>query len=140
MTDINNLITRLEAAERGGTELSAEMAVRLRFPEYKYPKPVLNRRPDSWREAWTRLTHDGFGGGADWPHYTTSLDAITALIEEKLPGWEWDVHSNLGAVVYDPIVSSGVTYKSTENSDVVQTAPLALCIAFLRAYEAQEGD
>lgn len=62
------------------------------------------------------------------PQPTRSLDAIVALIEAR--GWAWDVESasdEFGALAH---VSGHIWGRAV-------TPPLALCIAFVRAVEAQ---
>lgn len=81
---MSNLLERLEAATGPNGELNAEIMVRLKFPKYSYPDIVLNRKPDSWREALGRLTHDGFGGGITAPNYTGSLDAALTLFPDNV--------------------------------------------------------
>ena len=63
------------------------------------------------------------------PAYTTSIDAITALIGEKLPGWVkgyQDDPDGARAILANP----ETLYARWSTA---KTAPLALCIAMLRA-------
>lgn len=118
MTD---LLSRLQAATEGSAELDAEVL-----------------RAAGWKPARTR----GFGGY--WrdpvdgvlrspPNPTRSLDAIGALIEAR--GWDW---------FRGPRMSNGVPMGVDAKNDVAEwfvhpSTPIALCIAFVRALEAQEG-
>lgn len=63
--------------------------------------------------------------------YTASLDAITAAIGERLPGWHWETGADRCALVRDPAEALGaaadhVCWKAA-------TPALALCAAFCRA-------
>lgn len=67
----------------------------------------------------------------DAPRYTASLDAALALVEKKLPGWDWEVHNNGLARLLSP-----------EGNSIYANAPtpaLALCLALLRALQAMEA-
>jgi hypothetical protein len=69
--------------------------------------------------------------------YTASLDAITSLIGEKLPGWQWSMTNyrpkNGGAQAW--------IYPNNGQSDFRRSATpaLALCAAFARAMADMEG-
>lgn len=132
---MKDLITKLEAAETGRYELDAEIAVRTWFPEYVYPNEVMNRKPDSWGEAWIRLTADGFGiGGAQLSNYTTSLDAALTLVPE---GWGKVVgedNTGMGYAYLAPSLSEpDIPYIGTFGWRRAATPALALCIAALKA-------
>ncbi len=125
MTHMTNLLARLQAATQGSAELDAAVL-----------------RAAGWKPARAR----GFGGY--WrdpvdgvlrspPKVTTSQDAIDALIEAR--GWEW---YRAGKMITG--VAMGVNPKPDAGLGETQwfrhpSAPLALCIAFVRALEAQEG-
>lgn len=76
-------------------------------------------------------------------HYTTSLDAVVALLERVLPGWHGNVE--VGAVLRDEAKAhSAVLIDPTENPDLFQqseakTPARALLAAVLRALATQEG-
>jgi hypothetical protein len=68
------------------------------------------------------------------PEYTRSLDAITALIERELPGWDWSTaksHGHCRANVWrlSPISRGSFPPKHA----TATTAALALCVVFCRA-------
>lgn len=129
-----DLIERLEKAESGSFELEHQIA------EAVYPHLAGFRLPDG--NGWS---------GPGWttrapPPYTVSLDAIMRLIEEKLPEHDWSIghlptsddadyeeHHNFGCLLYDaPRSSPGDALGHGA------TAPLAACIALLRALHTKE--
>jgi len=102
---MDSLIKRLREAEAGSREL--DIAV--------------------MREAGLSMSMIGL----TVPGYTTSLDAIVALIGEKLPGCEWEVG-------YD---SAAQRYSAATNPIWWFDAPtpaLSLCVALLEALQSQE--
>lgn len=121
---MSDLVARLEAAEAGSRELDAEIATE-----------VLG-----WK--WIEASHVWeLPAGSSWsasrsrwgvPAYTSSLDAITALIGEKLPGWSWSVGSDGQAAVSSPPKGHYVAFGTVAN-----TPALALCAALLRALSTQ---
>lgn len=121
------LIARLEAASEGSLEL--DEAIALRF--YPWLAPL----PRSEYGGWHHPT-DGLIAPAD--PYTTSLDAIVALIERELPECVWrvgfdpDYGTMLGSIVgAAPICASGLARHDDPK--------LALCIALLRALSREAG-
>lgn len=111
MTDLAQLIERLEAASEGSRELDALVWV-----------------------AATGSTFSHLAENAHLDRVTTSLDAIVALIERILPGVAgWSVALD----TYDN--SAALTDMAGETRGAVaKTLPLAACIAFLRALQAQQ--
>lgn len=103
---MSDLIALLEAAEGGSFELDMAVA------------DAAKATDRSW---------------SSWP-YTTSLDAIVALIGEKLPGWTWGVGSDGQAAISSPPKGQYVVFGT-----VAKTASLALCAALLRAIK-EGGD
>lgn len=82
----------------------------------------------------------GLVGGVG-PSILTSLDRVTALIEQKLPGYRADVDvcssftadGTFGARVFKPTSASIENYGHPFGGDA-KTPPRALLAAFLRAY------
>ena len=82
-----------------------------------------------------------------YPALTESIDAITGLIAEKLPGWALSSHCPssshgyrfaAGLSPYDP--TDEWTHSDCGGVDVTaSTEPLARCAALLRALSAKEG-
>ena len=71
------------------------------------------------------------------PRYTTSLDAVLSLIEQKLPGWHWSVYDTNGrdkaCGQVEPPEFSYAPYTGEANPPA-----RALLAAFLRALSALE--
>lgn len=144
MTDLAQLIAKLEAASEGSRELDAAMFRAIGAP-----------LPDKFANLNLELTWGPDGSAYmpvgemqvryEPPAYTTSLDAIVALIERKLPGWTlarlgqnddktWYAELREGYLTsYDRVASS--SYRPGSRP---ATPALALCIAFLRALQAQQ--
>lgn len=68
----------------------------------------------------------------DMPAYTSSLDAVVALIEREMPGAKWTVSNYCGAFVH---LANGDMYSATGKRGTL--APL---LAFLRAKKALPND
>ena len=123
-TDLAELISRLEAASEGSRELDILIA----------------------RAVGGTLVDGRFERSASWGNVvqaTTSLDAITALTEEKLPGWRksleeyWrhdDPEQGRGGwevSLFEPARAVNVYAAHADEC-------LARCIALLKAIQAQE--
>jgi len=127
-----DLIAKLEKAEAGSRELDAAIFrltdARRRQSGYVFP----DETPEAAR-AGKLASHI--------VAYTTSLDAILALVERELPGWEWltlfnPLHGDSGcsyAVLTPPGGSGGHSVVHPGNAPA-----LALCAAFLRARSASQ--
>lgn len=95
MTDLAQLIAKLEAASEGSRELDAAMFRAIGAP-----------LPDKFANLNLELTWGPDGSAYmpvgemqvryDPPAYTLSIDAIVALIERKLPGWHLQVEKHPG--------------------------------------------
>lgn len=120
-----DLIARLESAEAWNRELDWSLAKMLAYP-----------RADLWPdvEIWPPFV-PGSRSDKSIPAFTTSLDAITALIAEKLPGWTWEASNDGHAYLWSP-----------DNDDAMvcganaKTPSFALCIALLRALNQGGGN
>jgi len=146
---LTDLIAKLEAAAEGSHELNRAMGLAI-------GELHLDAKGDLYRID----RHDGshtYGGSGDetiiTPRWTTSLDAIVALIERKLPGWGGMV--SFGALtcgatlhtadLWGPVTETG----ETEDGIAIQLRPeehgenrkpaLALCVALLSALQLQGG-
>ena len=118
------LAERCERASGPDPELDAEIQVRLfKDPAYKFPAPVLNRKPMNWQEACGRFRWNGGGGSNPWPRYTKSLDAAVTLVPEGSAFVLWS-RSIGGKAVADI---------DAEHVGKATTPALALCAAALRA-------
>lgn len=140
---LTDLIAKLEAATEGSRELDAALMVAVQ----EIPAPRYGLREGFKQEC--RLGNDDLsvdvwtvGPGyeeryARYPAkpFTTSLDAIVALIERKLPGWERHElynpnHGDHGCGY------AGLTPPGGKSTNVVaRNDKLALCSALLRALQ-----
>jgi hypothetical protein len=134
MTDLQSLHRALSEAESGSRELDAMIAHVIGG----YDREVI--------EAFV----GGFEvtSGASLLRYTTDLNAITSLIERKLPGWGWAISSDyypeeLGA---PPEAIRRATLTAPLNggewdAEYVNSSPaLALAAALVSALIAQESE
>lgn len=118
MSDHAELIARLEAAEAGSRELDFAVAQSL---------------GSVVREGWAETYADGtFGGSVK--AYTTSVEAALALAERLIPGVWWVI--GRGKLTSgEPEYGAELLFGPDESLGIAEaaTAPLALCIAILRA-------
>lgn len=77
MTDLRTLSARVSEATGPSRELDAEIAKALGLMVYY----------DQKHGEYFSL--NDFGIGTSLPFYTFSIDAVAALIAERLPGWVW---------------------------------------------------
>ena len=121
MSDLELLLEKVRTAEAGSLELDGQI----------FNAVVGVDAHDAKR--W-------YGGGIE-SHVTTSFDAIVALIERELPGWNIQVFKNdegwmarLRSPRYDLFCTNVVDGVERR----VPSGPLALCAAFLAAKAALE--
>ncbi|MGW9332756.1 hypothetical protein [Bosea sp. NPDC055594] len=139
---IDELIERVEKGEGADRELDGAIHVAL-FPDSAASRFITGAYRSEW---WKFGTPQGLvyrtenGGGLPLPSYTTSLDAVIALIEEKLPGWHADVDfgaslaedGTLGARLFRPLCNPPGNF----TGDAKSPARAALS-AFLKAHKEQ---
>lgn len=142
MSDLADLIGRLESATGPDRQLDAEIVVAITPDVVGIEPTVMNKRewlfrfdpPRRWLESWLSV-----------PAYTASLDAAVTLVPE---GWaiaslEWWPMRQGGAGVALFETDSHGGYDREYCRDVrvgcCWTPALALCIAALRAREAGDG-
>jgi len=116
MTD---LLARLQEAESGSRELDTLVWI------------AANPSLRIFDEEWPGVCIDTDGAPVIAESATTSLDAIVSLIGEKLP----EITIELMVTVDQTIAE--LWYSDVHNGKA-KTAPLALCIALLRALEGQD--
>lgn len=122
MTDLSQLLEKVRTAEAGSRELDLEF---WRLFDLKAPEAIAaGKEPLPW--LWM---------------VTTSLDAIVALIERELPGWNIQQFKNsegwmarLRSPRFDLFCTNVVDGVEMR----VPTGPLALCAAFLSALISKE--
>lgn len=131
--EVQALLERVKACEFGDRELDAEIAkVVLGWVVYQDD-------PSFWRAGPKNLN---FGLCRRLEFYTSSLDAIVALIDKELPGWGKEIfQGDQGTTV---CLSLSLPLVRTKNvwGGTMPTMALALCAAFLSAKLAQmqEGE
>lgn len=116
VTDLTGLIARVREAMGPDRTIEASMA-QLFF---------------SRREAMIHKAHD-----LAMHRYTASIDAITALIEKRLPGVMRRVQDNPddGGATAMLILPDGALHRAD-----AATWPLALTLAFLMAIQSEKND
>ncbi len=126
-----------EAMKRDDLELLLERVQKAMGPERGLDATIfgLLALPEPW-PTWIVEQEAGRDDFTAIPRYTASLDAITALIERELPGWQiacgtCGEHDVPWACVTEPMEPC----RDFSESDL--TMPLALCAAFLQALIAQ---
>lgn len=132
------LAAKVEAANEPDRDLDGELAVALFGGEIIWKTANYTMEPYPARRHANADYVGGFCNG-HVPLYTSSLDAVTALIAEKLPRWGWRLtqQSSLRA---DP--SNALLYAPTIDRDFeteAATPALALLSATLRALASRHG-
>jgi hypothetical protein len=117
MDKLMELIERLEKATEGSRELDAEIGRALGFNVEYFPvheKWWMNREISSER-----------GEHGELPRYTTSLDHAMSLVPEGM-WWKFSSRTKVAHIGHNKNGTATDTAKAA-------TAPLALCIAALKA-------
>jgi hypothetical protein len=140
MTDaaegLRALAERVEGLTGPCREMDGDVAEALRLPPHELA------RCSSRRGFWYRQVADADFDTWEAPTYTASLDAVVALIAEKLPGFLWMVgHAGdtrpgqYAAILMPPPALTGVDVARTN-----ATPALALLAATLRAIKEKTDD
>ena len=123
----NQLALRIEAATEGGQEIdwAIGFATGWRRQNYEGFDMIVDWEGNMFREH----------PGAIWPSVSESLDAITSLIGEKLPGFEWTVRLYARSFLNKAFASVFVRGEGADKAfdSHAKTPALALCAAFARA-------
>jgi hypothetical protein len=139
MTDLSNLIERVEKASGPDREISRDI---LCLCGWSYEKRGRDIKLWMYGPNGERRDHPGVGL-FDAPHVTKSTDAITALIEQKLPGLvvkatklgdgsgHWQITEAWLSDTGDEVISDFAPMEPKPGA-------LALCLAFLLALQSQE--
>lgn len=130
---IDELIERAEKGEGADRELDDQIAV--------FVSPWLTALPRTDIGGWL---HPELGRVAPPEHFTTSLDAVEALIKGKLPGWGGDIDIGsmpfdgglYGARLFPPDDPTGENFGVNWAAEATSPAR-ALLAAFLRAHKEQ---
>lgn len=124
----SDLIARLEKAEAGSRELDAKISDHFKWWPEGFTRIDFHGRDRRWRKC------AGIDERIDCPAFTTSIDAITALIGEKLPGCEYAGGTRGQSWArLRPVAAKSCSARA-------QTLTLALCAALLRALQAKESE
>lgn len=135
-----SLIERLGGASEGSRELDAALEIffDIRPPYVKSAgeKSVIHGADGDILVYWQGVS--GTLRATNWEpgHYTTSIDSALALVEAKLPGTAWRVGLDPGdgSMRAELVTAAPACVVSKANHDC---APLAICIALLRALPSQ---
>lgn len=122
MSDLGQLIADLESAQVGSLH---------------YDKRILAALGFTWRGMAYWNSQEQWKGSAA---LTQSIDAIVALIARKLPGRAWML-SSPDKLLSHPLCQGEVAegeFSFETTKGCAPTPALALCIAFLRALQAQQ--
>lgn len=127
MTNYTTLITALEAADGPSRELDARIWCAAKGHEFTFIAS----------DFFNIVIESGEGLPVELhslPAYSSSLDAITALIEREF-GQNWCASRNPAYPAYGSVRGDD----DLHTEDKAATPALALCIAFLRALQAREA-
>lgn len=153
MTDLSELIEQVQQATGPDRELDCLIAVHCAGFFELPPRWEGDPAGYGYIDAEGTHIHPGHGGDQLVRRYTASLDAISTLIEQKLPGWHISIFGNhmtgaKGGKGWRVQLQSPVKAKPDAlgyrwpkiNAECfyAPTAPLALCLAFLLALQSQE--
>lgn len=125
-----NLITRLSKLDAPDREVDAEIYILFNIPAERAGRIDYSNGMVGW---WPK---DGpYVSAVTVPAFTASVDAAIALAERLFPGTEYEF-TNLYNIVRVTIEMNG-EYGGF-HSEHVNSLPIAICIALLRAKEASK--
>ncbi len=128
MTDLITRLSKLDAPDR---EVDAEIYIRFNIPAERAGRIDYSNGMVGW---WPK---DGpYVSAVTVPAYTASVDAVIALMVRLFPGTEYEF-TNLYNIVRVTIEMNG-EYGGFQGEHV-NSLPIALCIALLRAKEASNA-
>lgn len=134
----NDLLARVREAKEPSIWVDLEILkladpdhIAVQFWSDEYRTELRSGKLTNGFSAWK----DTSSHSAPFPAYTSSIDAIVALIEQKLPGWWWLREDGQSVRLVGP--DNGDFYPSAVGRH--HLVPLALCCAFLSAI-ASNGD
>lgn len=145
MTQLADLLARLEKAEGPDREIDAALLVALLKPEqladdlryYRLPSPSMDHMEMCAPGTYWLKQRSGASLHTS-PHYTASLDAALALVERVLPSREWCVGVDLENSCAWAQVENDVWDEATGHiRGKANTPALALLAALLRAKIAE---
>lgn len=138
--NLTALIERLEKADGPDREIDALIQISI-FPEYGAKMDLSPSRFVMFKDVWEKNRADHINHAnnvSDWwkvPNYTASIDAAVSLAESAISGVELEITNLYSAARVTLYLENGTFYGSSE----INSIPLSLCLATLRALSAQEG-
>lgn len=131
MTDLLTLSRHVSEADGPDRYLDAEVML--------FVRPELAKKPYAQNRIGNWLRMDGRSEIVPAPQYTASLDAVAALIAEKLPGFKWSLHKS--GSPYIAGVTKEAPVRTMPHMGVAKTPALALLSATLLAiHERNKSD
>jgi hypothetical protein len=140
MTASDSLIERLSVAEVGSRELDAHVEVAVRRVEASrvLPNPATWAKWEPCRDGYVQDPHTRYASNP----VTTSLDAALALAERVLPGWAWEIRTDLAGASVQAAPSWWLEGLAAPDEGGVsvdgKTSALAVCLGVLKAKEASQ--
>ena len=148
MSDLSELLKRVEAATGPDRELDAHLAViaglNMCFCDYEAGSYHGDCPPPGCGEP-LGLHDERHSYPVQWqdderlPAYTASIDAALALVEKVLPGWRRQIFEDRSGGWTARLVSPSSDVVSTDELKPPPTASLAILAALLRAKIAAES-
>jgi hypothetical protein len=126
MTNLQELLERVEKATGEDRQLDGDIL-----------KALIHPNADMRHDGDAYWLPDVEMHGFETPYYTSSIDAALSLVEEKLPGWGYDLHGG-GADRKIYVTLWHADEKSRFLNGRGATLPLALLNALLRALISKE--
>ena len=128
-SDLAALIERLREAKEGSRELDGLIMVSA--------DPEMNTASRHQASLPCGAPENTIDRDSLWhaPAYTTDLSAAVALCERALPGWQWSIRKkSTNPDFFEGLVTQAAwSYAADRFKASHDCAPLALCIAILRA-------
>ena len=125
-----NLLSRLEGLTWPDREVDGLVEIRFGL----MPEDAVFARENVFGQEVNQWHTGGFGSYQfHYPEeYTASLDAVVALCERVLPGWDWGRDDNRRMYLYPPHTDDCLSARGP-------TPAIALLIAILTALEARDA-
>jgi len=137
--ELSALRERVEKADGPDREIDAMIAVTLDGFQRRYDEVYR-------KGEWEFTTNDDLVTDQNWiqhlPRYTGSMDAAARLIQQKLPGWEWQLlheWNDVGAAMINRAHINDAASGGVYVSGYGPTPALALIAALLNALENTNG-
>lgn len=126
------IIERLEAATGADREIDADLMVALCGAWRVNDSQFYGPGEKSW--SFGEYEEESRAWCGPLPYLTASLDAALALVEEKLPGCDWNLDRDSGRYEFEILPTEERIGYGARSA----TPALAVLIALLRALEAKD--